>query len=106
MEPALLYDHFINLGVLEALQVVVLGLIGGTLSGFIGSGGGVFTSHPVMEPGGPWGVVPVSAPGATIGVTRPARGDPPAGAQGQPRQALRLTPGQPAGRISRPAAGP
>lgn len=36
----LFLDRFVTLDVGLALQVVVLGFIGGILSGFIGSGGG------------------------------------------------------------------
>jgi uncharacterized membrane protein YfcA len=60
MDPALLYDHFIHLDILNALQVVVLGLIGGTLSGFIGSGGAFFMTPGMMNLGVP-GVVAVGS---------------------------------------------
>jgi uncharacterized membrane protein YfcA len=60
MEPALLHQHFINLTMFDALQVVVLGLIGGTLSGFIGSGGAFFMTPGMMNLGVP-GVVAVGS---------------------------------------------
>ena len=36
--PELIYKDFITLTLGDSLQVVLLGFIGGTLSGFIGSG--------------------------------------------------------------------
>ncbi len=47
---------FIHLDGLSALQVVLLGLIGGTLSGFIGSGGAFFMTPGMMNLGVPGAV--------------------------------------------------
>jgi uncharacterized membrane protein YfcA len=44
-------EHFINLDLMTALQVVLLGFIGGTLSGFIGSGGAFFMTPGMMNLG-------------------------------------------------------
>ena len=55
-----LFGHFIELDILSALQVVVLGFIGGTLSGFIGSGGAFFMTPGMMNLGVP-GVVSVGS---------------------------------------------
>jgi len=60
MESAFLYEHFITLDLFTALQVVVLGLIGGILSGFIGSGGAFFMTPGMMNLGVP-GVVAVGS---------------------------------------------
>jgi uncharacterized membrane protein YfcA len=60
MEPGLLYQHFVHLDMFDAIQVVVLGLIGGTLSGFIGSGGAFFMTPGMMNLGVP-GVVAVGS---------------------------------------------
>lgn len=60
MDPVLLHQHFVNIDMFEALQVVVLGLIGGTLSGFIGSGGAFFMTPGMMNLGVP-GVVAVGS---------------------------------------------
>ena len=60
MQTALLYGHFIQLDVITALQVVVLGLVGGVLSGFIGSGGAFFMTPGMMNLGVP-GVVAVGS---------------------------------------------
>ena len=55
-----LFGHFIELNLVTALQVVVLGFIGGTLSGFIGSGGAFFMTPGMMNLGVP-GVVAVGS---------------------------------------------
>lgn len=47
---------FIQLDALSALQVILLGLIGGTLSGFIGSGGAFFMTPGMMNLGVPGAV--------------------------------------------------
>ena len=60
MNTALLYEHFITLDLVSALQVVVLGLLGGILSGFIGSGGAFFMTPGMMNLGVP-GVVAVGS---------------------------------------------
>jgi uncharacterized membrane protein YfcA len=44
-------DIFIELSTLDCLQVVMLGFIGGTLSGFIGSGGAFFMTPGMMNLG-------------------------------------------------------
>ena len=44
-------EFFIPLGALDCLQVVMLGFIGGTLSGFIGSGGAFFMTPGMMNLG-------------------------------------------------------
>jgi uncharacterized membrane protein YfcA len=56
----LLFEHFIQLDMWTALQVVVLGLVGGVLSGFIGSGGAFFMTPGMMNLGVP-GVVAVAS---------------------------------------------
>jgi hypothetical protein len=56
----LLYNHFIQLDLATALQVVLLGFVGGTLSGFIGSGGAFFMTPGMMNLGVP-GVVAVGS---------------------------------------------
>jgi uncharacterized membrane protein YfcA len=56
----LLYERFIELDLLTALQVVLLGFIGGTLSGFIGSGGAFFMTPGMMNLGAP-GIVAVGS---------------------------------------------
>jgi uncharacterized membrane protein YfcA len=55
-----LFGHFIELNLANALQVVVLGFIGGILSGFIGSGGAFFMTPGMMNLGVP-GVVSVGS---------------------------------------------
>jgi uncharacterized protein len=60
MDPVLLYEHFIKLDLFVAVQVVVLGLVGGILSGFIGSGGAFFMTPGMMNLGVP-GVVAVGS---------------------------------------------
>ena len=49
--PGILGELFINLDLSSALQVVMLGFIGGTLSGFIGSGGAFFMTPGMMNLG-------------------------------------------------------
>ena len=44
-------DLFITLSTFDCLQVVMLGFIGGTLSGFIGSGGAFFMTPGMMNLG-------------------------------------------------------
>jgi len=56
----LLFGHFVHLDLAGALQVVALGFIGGTLSGFIGSGGAFFMTPGMMNLGVP-GVVAVGS---------------------------------------------
>ena len=53
-------EMFLDLNILTALQVVLLGFIGGTLSGFIGSGGAFFMTPGMMNLGVP-GVVAVGS---------------------------------------------
>jgi uncharacterized membrane protein YfcA len=60
MGTAFLYEHFIALDLASALQVVVLGMLGGILSGFIGSGGAFFMTPGMMNLGVP-GVVAVGS---------------------------------------------
>ncbi len=57
---ALLFDHFIEMDLVTALQVVLIGFIGGTLSGFIGSGGAFFMTPGMMNLGAP-GVIAVGS---------------------------------------------
>jgi len=52
--------HFIEIDLAAALQVIILGFIGGTLSGFIGSGGAFFMTPGMMNLGVP-GVVSVGS---------------------------------------------
>jgi uncharacterized membrane protein YfcA len=52
--------HFIGINLSAALQVVLLGFIGGTLSGFIGSGGAFFMTPGMMNLGVP-GIVSVGS---------------------------------------------
>ena len=56
----LLFGHFVELDLASALQVVLLGFIGGTLSGFIGSGGAFLMTPGMMNLGVP-GVVAVGS---------------------------------------------
>jgi uncharacterized membrane protein YfcA len=56
----LLFGQFVELDLFNALQVVLLGFIGGTLSGFIGSGGAFFMTPGMMNLGVP-GVVSVGS---------------------------------------------
>jgi uncharacterized membrane protein YfcA len=58
--PSFLVEHFIQLDVASALQVVVLGFVGGILSGFIGSGGAFFMTPGMMNLGIP-GVIAVGS---------------------------------------------
>jgi hypothetical protein len=53
-------EGFIDLGLLQTAQVVVLGFIGGVLSGFIGSGGAFFMTPGMMNLGVP-GVIAVGS---------------------------------------------
>jgi uncharacterized membrane protein YfcA len=55
-----MFEHFIQIDLAAALQVVLLGFIGGTLSGFIGSGGAFFMTPGMMNLGVP-GVVAVGS---------------------------------------------
>jgi uncharacterized membrane protein YfcA len=55
-----LFDRFIELDLISAVQVVLLGFIGGTLSGFIGSGGAFIMTPGMMNLGVP-GVVAVGS---------------------------------------------
>jgi uncharacterized membrane protein YfcA len=48
-----LFEHFIELDLWCAFQVVILGFIGGVLSGFIGSGGAFFMTPGMMNLGVP-----------------------------------------------------
>ncbi len=56
----MLFSQFIDIDTFTALQVVILGFIGGTLSGFIGSGGAFFMTPGMMNLGIP-GVVAVGS---------------------------------------------
>jgi uncharacterized protein len=60
MNAGLLYGHFIELSGFAALEVVALGMVGGILSGFIGSGGAFFMTPGMMNLGVP-GVVAVGS---------------------------------------------
>lgn len=60
IESGLLFEHFVTLDLFIAFQVVILGLIGGILSGFIGSGGAFFMTPGMMNLGVP-GVVAVGS---------------------------------------------
>jgi len=53
-------ENFLALGFNEAIQVVLLGFIGGVLSGFIGSGGAFFMTPGMMNLGMP-GVIAVGS---------------------------------------------
>jgi uncharacterized membrane protein YfcA len=55
-----LMTNFIQLDLMTALQVILLGFIGGTLSGFIGSGGAFFMTPGMMNLGVP-GIVAVGS---------------------------------------------
>jgi len=55
-----LFQHFIVLDLSSALQVILLGFIGGVLSGFIGSGGAFFMTPGMMNLGVP-GVISVGS---------------------------------------------
>ncbi|NCQ26536.1 MAG: sulfite exporter TauE/SafE family protein, partial [Armatimonadetes bacterium] len=59
MESFLIY-HFIHVNFWTAAQVVLLGFVGGILSGFIGSGGAFFMTPGMMNLGVP-GVVAVAS---------------------------------------------
>jgi uncharacterized membrane protein YfcA len=56
----LLFGQYIEISLVTALQVILLGFIGGTLSGFIGSGGAFFMTPGMMNLGVP-GVVSVAS---------------------------------------------
>lgn len=58
--PTFLFEHFIELNMAIALQVVVLGFVGGILSGFIGSGGAFLMTPGMMNLGVP-GVIAVGS---------------------------------------------
>jgi len=60
MIPSFLSDMFVELTLATAAQVVLLGFIGGILSGFIGSGGAFFMTPGMMNLGVP-GVVAVGS---------------------------------------------
>ena len=55
-----MFEHFIEINFGIALQAILLGFIGGTLSGFIGSGGAFFMTPGMMNLGVP-GVVAVGS---------------------------------------------
>ena len=55
-----LYVHFLVLDLSDVLQVIVLGFIGGILSGFIGSGGAFFMTPGMMNLGVPGAVAVAS----------------------------------------------
>src|SRR4030043_357426 len=55
-----MHELFIDLSITSSLQVILLGFIGGTLSGFIGSGGAFFMTPGMMNLGVP-GVVAVGS---------------------------------------------
>ena len=58
--PTFLFEHFVVLDLASALQVVILGFVGGILSGFIGSGGAFFMTPGMMNLGVP-GVIAVGS---------------------------------------------
>jgi uncharacterized membrane protein YfcA len=60
METVFLHGHFIGIDAAAAVQVVLLGMVGGVLSGFIGSGGAFFMTPGMMNLGVP-GVVAVAS---------------------------------------------
>ncbi|MEJ2216809.1 MAG: sulfite exporter TauE/SafE family protein [Gemmatimonadota bacterium] len=60
MGTEFLYEHFVRIDFWSAVQVVVLGIVGGVLSGFIGSGGAFFMTPGMMNLGVP-GVVAVGS---------------------------------------------
>ncbi len=60
MDPTLLFQHFVTIDAGIAVKVVLLGFIGGILSGFIGSGGAFFMTPGMMNLGVP-GVVAVGS---------------------------------------------
>ncbi len=60
MTPELIFRDFIALDLGTSLQVVLLGFIGGVLSGFIGSGGAFFMTPGMMNLGVP-GVIAVGS---------------------------------------------
>jgi uncharacterized membrane protein YfcA len=60
MEPTFLFEHFVAIDLAAAVQVVLLGFVGGILSGFIGSGGAFFMTPGMMNLGVP-GVVAVAS---------------------------------------------
>jgi len=60
MVPQHLPEYFVALDLPAAIQVVVLGLIGGILSGFMGSGGAFFMTPGMMNLGVP-GVIAVGS---------------------------------------------
>jgi uncharacterized membrane protein YfcA len=55
-----LFEHFVELDLASAVQVVILGFVGGTLSGFIGSGGAFFMTPGMMNLGVP-GIIAVGS---------------------------------------------
>ncbi|MEJ2678936.1 MAG: sulfite exporter TauE/SafE family protein [Gemmatimonadota bacterium] len=60
MGTEFLFEHFVRIDFWAAVQVVVLGVVGGVLSGFIGSGGAFFMTPGMMNLGVP-GVVAVGS---------------------------------------------
>jgi hypothetical protein len=60
MTATFLYEHFVTIGLAEAVQVALLGFLGGILSGFIGSGGAFFMTPGMMNLGVP-GIVAVGS---------------------------------------------
>ncbi len=60
MGTEFLFEHFVRIDFWSAVQVVVLGIVGGVLSGFIGSGGAFFMTPGMMNLGVP-GVVAVGS---------------------------------------------
>ena len=60
MQTPFLFEHFVQIDLATALQVVALGVVGGILSGFIGSGGAFFMTPGMMNLGVP-GVVAVAS---------------------------------------------
>jgi len=56
----LIFNQFVHLDIATAIQVVIIGFVGGTLSGFIGSGGAFFMTPGMMNLGVP-GVVAVGS---------------------------------------------
>lgn len=55
-----LFGNFVELGWWDAVQIIVLGFIGGTLSGFIGSGGAFFMTPGMMNLGVPGNIAVAS----------------------------------------------
>ncbi len=58
--PQYLFGSFLDIGWWDAVQIILLGFIGGTLSGFIGSGGAFFMTPGMMNLGVPGNIAVAS----------------------------------------------